>query len=359
MNLFQEKIYNSILEDILKGRLPLGSKLPTETALSKTHCTNRMNAHFAIKKLEEHGILWRNKRQGTFVGKIPNTLRIGELKCVNTRRVCILNTCNNAIHWNERIVSAFNKGIEGANIEPIYRDGTELTTYDELLSYIKRIATEGYNAILVVSETFTDSIIKDHPELLFKFHNNVFIFNRGTSVFSDWPFNVVSLNMFGEGVLAAEYLIEKGYEKVVYFAPNMKLYWAKERCRGLEFGLIRETDGKVSLLKMGYDYHNPDFDIRGLVSGQKTALVASNDRGAAKLLEYSKEKGLKAGKDFGLMGFDDNSIFRGENITTITPPLEEIGLELATQITNSLDGKNTNKIISISISSKVTPRETC
>ncbi len=363
MNTYQKDIYNHILEDIVSGKLAVGSKLPTETALSKLHSTNRMNAHYALKKLEERGILWRNKRHGTYVGKVPNIVTLGELKCVNAKRVCIINNnleCNNSLHWNYRIVRCFEQGLDKYDVEIVHRDTSRVDSYDSLHKCIQEVASEGYNALLIVSDYLTDKILSEHPELLFKFHNNVFMYNRGTSLLNEWPYSTVSVNLFNEGVMAAEYLIGKGYENIVYVYKDKDRFWTKERYRGLEYGLMRGSEGKIKPVKLIFDeYEKDEFKFEEIIKLDNVAAVGANDKLGVGVMEFMAEKGYKAGSAYGLMGFDDDPRYRGYNLTTISPPLEAIGEELARQIVNCLDNKGSDKTMQMKIDSKLVCRETC
>jgi DNA-binding LacI/PurR family transcriptional regulator len=360
MNIYQEKIYNHLLKSITEGKLPRNKRIPTEIELSNMFGTNRMNAHFAVKELERFGVLRRNKGQGTFVNKIPSPVTTGELKSVNTRRVCVLN--HNAptiskIHWNERVVKTFENKMCENNIETIFEDISRLTTKDEFSEAIKNITAKGYNSLVLVNDDFSDNIIQAYPETVFKFHNNVFIFDRGRSMLHEWPYNVVTVNLFREGVMVAEYLLKQGYENIIYSKSERDYYWVNERARGLQFGLLRESEGKIRADILDIR----DETLLDIIenSSKKYAVVAKNDEAAAIISEYALKRGLKAGKDFGLIGFDDNINFRDFNLTTVSPPLEKIGEKLAELVVNSFNGKANDEIATIRIDSELIIGKTC
>lgn len=360
MNIHQEKIYNHLLNDIVSGKLPRNKRIPTENELCKIFKTNRMNAHIAVKQLERFGILRRNKGQGTFVSRIPSPVMTGELKSINTRRVCILNhnpVSINNIHWNERVIRPLENKICENNIETTFEDISRLTTKDEFCEAIKNIAERGYNSLVLVNDNFSDNIIQEYPEIVFKFHNNVFIFDRGSSMLHDWPYNVVTVNLFREGVMVAEYLLKQGYENIIYSKNARDYYWINERARGLQFGLQRESDGKICADIL--DIRNETLLDIIENSGKKYALVAKNDESAAVILEHALKRGLKPGKDFGLIGFDDNMLFRDLKLTTVSPPLERIGEKLAELVVNSFNGKENDEIATIRIDSKLIIGDTC
>lgn len=360
MNIYQEKIYNHLLKSIIEGKLPRNKRIPTEIELSNMFGTNRMNAHFAVKELERFGVLRRNKGQGTFVNKIPSPVMTGELKSINTRRVCILNhnpVSINKIHWNERVIKPLKNKICENNIETTFEDISRLTTKDEFCEAIKNIAARGYNSLILVNDNFSDNIIQEYPETVFNFHNNVFVFDRGSSMLHDWPYNVVTVNLFREGVMVAEYLLKQGYENIIYSKTSRDYYWINERARGLQFGLLRESEGRIRADIL--DIRNETLlDIIGS-SSKKYAVVAKNDETAAVIFEQALKRGLKPGKDFGLIGFDDNMIFRDLKLTTVSPPLERIGEKLAELVVSSFNGKENDEIATIRIDSELVIRKTC
>jgi DNA-binding LacI/PurR family transcriptional regulator len=363
MNVYQKQIYNHLLERIATGELACNERIPTENELGKMFDTNRMNAHLAVKELERFGVLRRNKGQGTFIHKIPTPVIMGELKSANTRRVCVLNHNNlqiNKIHWNERIINAFEGKIQKNKIEMVFKDISHLNSLEEFNDIIKSIAEEGYNSLIIISDYFIDSIILEHPEVLFQFHNNVFIFDRGTNAWHDWPYNVVSVNLFREGVIAAEYLLRSGYKKIIYAKLTKKYYWQEERERGLQFGLLRGSGGKLKADILATPVMQECRVLDKIKkSNKKCAIVGRNDETASYIFKEAIKRNLEPGKDFGLLGFDDNVRFRELNLTTISPPLGKIGSKLAELVIENLDGKKDGEISTVRIDSELIVRKTC
>ena len=69
------------------------------------------------------------------------------------------------------------------------------------------------------------------------------------------------------------------------------------------------------------------------------AVVAANDEIAAGICDAAALKKIIPGTDFGLIGFDDNSKYRKYNLTSISPPLEKIGVKLAELVIDNLDNR--------------------
>ena len=310
MNTYQDKIYKYLLNEIMRGKLSIQDRIPTESELGKMFNTGRMNAHRAIKQLERYNILWRNKGQGTFVNKIPSPVTTGELKSVNTRRICVLvhtQANKSHIHWNERIIKSFETTVQKNKAEIVFKNISDLNTLDALRAYIKCITEEGYNSLVIVSDYFIDNILTEHPEIFFQFHNNVFIFDRGTAEWHSWPYHIVSVDLFREGVLAAEYLLQN-YDRIIYCKKAYGLHWAEERERGIKFGLMRLTEGKVEPEVFNLKETSESSVIDLIISSkEKCAVIGANDEIASEIFKVAQKAGLEPGVDFGLLGFDDNS----------------------------------------------------
>jgi DNA-binding LacI/PurR family transcriptional regulator len=365
MNASQEKIYNYLLDNIADGKFGEDARIPTESELSKSFGTNRMNAHFAIKELERFGVLRRNKKQGTFVSRVPRPYSLGELKSVTTRRVCVLNHCNpnfQHIHWNDRIMSALENVLEAESIEMVYRDISGLNGLEEYRHLLEELVCEGCNALLIVADNDLESVIEQHPEIFFEFHNNVFIFDRGISNWLDWPYNVVSVNVFGDSVMVADYLLSKGLSNISFCrVSGFESFWLRERQRGLEFGFKRGSGGKAKLNVLEFAEGDESFikTIKQKAKPEPAVLIAPNDEIAAVIIDIAASHSLTAGKDFLLISFDDNLKYREYNLTTVSPALEKIGRRLGEMIQKNINNEKSGETVCIKIDSELIIRETC
>lgn len=63
------EIANSLLADIRGGRYPVGTRIPTEHAISQTFSVSRNTARHAVQELERLGLITRQRGAGTVVVK--------------------------------------------------------------------------------------------------------------------------------------------------------------------------------------------------------------------------------------------------------------------------------------------------
>ena len=103
MNELQKKIFSGLLHEIMTGKYRVGDTLPTELEIGKMLQVTRHNSHYAVKALENAGIVMRNKKRGTTVTRIPSKFELNSLKRFTAKKVCILNHSHEDyrhIHWN-------------------------------------------------------------------------------------------------------------------------------------------------------------------------------------------------------------------------------------------------------------------
>ena len=65
------EVYGKIKNDILVGKYPPGSILPTEAELSETFFVSRITIQKAMQILKKDGYISRTPGRGTFVEQIP------------------------------------------------------------------------------------------------------------------------------------------------------------------------------------------------------------------------------------------------------------------------------------------------
>src|ERR1700736_1095391 len=74
-HLLYERLYNFVLDDIRKGSLRSGDRVPSEKELARKHGVSRITSMRALQNLERAGVVERIRGKGTFVardlGRLP------------------------------------------------------------------------------------------------------------------------------------------------------------------------------------------------------------------------------------------------------------------------------------------------
>jgi DNA-binding LacI/PurR family transcriptional regulator len=68
-HLLYERLYNQVLEDIRKGDLRSGDRVPSEKELAQAHGVSRITSMRALQNLERAGLVERIRGKGTFVAR--------------------------------------------------------------------------------------------------------------------------------------------------------------------------------------------------------------------------------------------------------------------------------------------------
>lgn len=359
MNSIQKKIYNHLINDISQGRLVVNDRIDTELELSRKFGTNRMNAHYVIKHLEDEGVVRRNKKQGTFVSRDVSPYELARLKSRTEKKLCILNLAPQGEwgqNWQDKMLEGLKENIGALDLEIVFTTFTDKEDAGELEECLRRMIDEGVTALAVVSNLENEFIL-NNAGLLYQYFENIYVLERGHFSWQDWPFCTITVNMFGEGCRAGEYAIEKGYKNIVFCNSGCKKYWAEERLRGLFLGLRRASDGKLQpLVCNGNNYLT---QILKLMKGrEKCCLVAVEDRIAAEIINFLSSKGLSR-NEYGIISFNDDPHFKEYNLTTFRPPTRRQGKQLAKLLENDMKSTDENATIYIKMDSELIERGSC
>ena len=361
MNSHQIQIYEHIIGMISDDRLGPGTKLPTEVELGNMFKTNRLNAHYAMKSLESAGIVARNKKGGSTIKVKPSKYTLGQLRSVTANRVCVLNQYHaeiSNIHWNERLIVPLEKRLRDNDLELDYRNIHEISDPAVYKQILTEQISAGCKAIVLIAPGDGKGIAFERPEMLSEFHDNVFIFDPGQSVWQGFPYNTVSLNLFGEGVMAAERLIvHHGLKRIaVLRMSGPQKTWFEQRLKGIACSMKR-------LLGEGHEPELVDVDtptgdmLKSFANAASLGIIAANDEMGAGLVDVARETSVAIGGDgLKLVSFDDNTLYLDRSLTTVAPALDRIGERLAEMIVNGIKGNGQDEVACIKINSKLIVR---
>lgn len=179
------------------------------------------------------------------------------------------------------------------------------------------------------------------------------------------------------GYTAASHLLQNGRRKLLFFAP-FAASWAEERIQGAREAVQRDgTDARLEiypavplLSPLFRDSDRPleypqartryrelstalarDLFQKGL---EADGVIAADDYLAMTFLDIAGEAGKTVGKDFGLVGFDNNPEARLRGLTSVQPPLETLGREAARLILQMLRQEPTS--LQVRLRSHLIPR---
>jgi len=170
------------------------------------------------------------------------------------------------------------------------------------------------------------------------------------------PFCIVGARFDGEGFcevdadyrqgarLAVRHLFGQGYRRIAFVNGDPEFSNTADRRKGVLEELARlglEIDGRLHLSgnysrTSGYKAGRRLCRMRGRFD----AVFAGNDRMAIGVMQSLRERGMEAGRDYGLAGCDDEDAARwcDPPLTTVRVPFFEMGRRAALRLIDMLDG---------------------
>lgn len=360
MNELQKQIFSGLIDEIMMGKYRVGDTLPTEQEIGKMLQVTRHNSHYAVKALEDAGIVMRNKKRGTVVTRIPSKFELNSLKRFTAEKVCILNHMHGDyrhIHWNERISVPLEKELNHAGIQMEIRNVGDIRKTDDYMELLEEITDQGVSAIVIIPGSGGTDFFQESAEMFFRYHENIFIFDRGSLNCDQSILNTVGINDFADGVTAVETALKNGPVSRIIFCMNQisECNWQKERLRGVRLGAGRMSRGAVFVETYVHGVHG-DFPLNA--SSPQTVLIACHDEAAVQFIDEGRQRNLHPGKDYKIIGFGNDSRFLEYELTTLSPNLELIAKHLAKQILDSIANREPETLHSCRIRSKLIRRKT-
>lgn len=360
-------VYDFVLDHIVESRVAENDPLPKASDLAARFGVSRVNANLAMKELERQGIVRRRRRVGTVVNHVPSQSLVMHLKGKRSRRVHVMAGLERVpLHWSEATLSELDTLLaeEGFSVKHVLIPNP--LDAQSLEATLAKIAQEGSAGLLMVLPTEVNAFCLAHRDMLCRYHRNLYLFDPGATAPEVWPFNVVSLDPFSEGIVAAEYLYQSGYQQIAFWIDRGNpSYWASQRLAGFEMALRRASADRCRAQVIDASVY--DANPRSLLQWlndlpkqkQPTAVAALNDEHAARLLDLAAAQGLSAPEHFGVVGFDNNPRFRAHNLTTVAPPVQKVADTLSRLLSGRLLASNDFGSVVLRLPSQIVERGTC
>lgn len=139
----------------------------------------------------------------------------------------------------------------------------------------------------------------------------------------------VGINQRQAMMQAAEKVMEKGYNKLIFVCPPINdqsernVYVHRERLAGFREAVEKLPDVETVYL-LNWDYLKQVKEA--LNTSEKPAFICAADEFALDIMKYLKKEGKKAGTDYGITGFDNIDVldYVVPRLTTISNSVGEV-----------------------------------
>ncbi|WP_214102651.1 LacI family DNA-binding transcriptional regulator [Acrocarpospora catenulata] len=174
-------------------------------------------------------------------------------------------------------------------------------------------------------------------------------------------FDSVRVDNVAGGRLAADHLVERGYETFGFVGEAQRSHRYRSPSENRLQGFRERLDELGKLLHPQnitlINLHGEDPPQLPRLLRPPAALFAHSDTVAARVLREIRSRGIRVPQDLGLMGFDDSELATGLDLTSIRQPLHESG-KLAVELLLDRLRDRDAPAREISLSLRLTPRLT-
>ncbi len=316
-------------EQIRRGELTPGAKLPSENELARQFRLSRHTVRQALSDLENEGLIQREQGRGTFCGRIPKPAG---------QNIAVLTT-----YISDYIFPAIIRGIEEVFSEAGYNLLLANTNNNRLKEgqCLTNLLEQNIAALIV--EPTKSALENTNLELYRELTARGIPYLMLHAFYPDLDPAYIVMDDEQGGYLAANYLLQLGHRQIAGLFKTDDQQGVK-RQRGFltalsEYG-VTPHPGFVGNYQTEQIRSYPYQFVRGLLGKEDhpTAVVCYNDQIALEVLEAVRNEGLKVPDDISLVGYDDSSLATATEVklTTIKHPKAEMGRQAARLIIDRL-----------------------
>jgi DNA-binding LacI/PurR family transcriptional regulator len=324
------EISSHLQTEIVAGRYGEGARLPSELQLVKQFSVSRPTVARALRDLEDQGLIERRAGSGTYVrsGQQPSTsARILGLLVPGLATTEIFQIICGEIASLAR-VQEYGL-LWGGSTNPREDSDASLGHAEALCQqFIERklsgvffapceLTPDQEEANREIAERFREAgipvVLLDRDFAPFPYRSN---------------FDLVGLDNFAAGYLAADHLIKLGCHRLAFAARPLSAATVDARITGVREALTRHRlEIPPNWVHIG-DPQDTKF-VRSLMAGRSwDAIICANDFTAAHLMRSIEQNSFRVPRDVRIVGFDDAkyATLVGVPLTTIQQPCREIAI---------------------------------
>jgi DNA-binding LacI/PurR family transcriptional regulator len=359
------KIVEVYREQILAGKLPTGTRLPTEFELAEEFNLSRGTVRQALNLLVEEGLLERVQGRGTFVSQtalvqiapppepvVSAEQRIGLILILNQR----------SDQLNMDILIGVEQAVKSRNYQLSFAYTEE--NEQQLAVNIERLRADKAAGIII----FPISNVT-HDNLLSQLQTDRMPIVLVDRYLADLDTDYVVANNRASAFRATEHLLFLGHVRVgfAYAYPDAILTSSvRDRLEGYKQALAEyEVPFDESLVLVETQDSNPDsarvYEKFLLQKNRPQAIFAVNDWEALKVIQAAQRCGLRVPEDLAVVGFDDLPFAEHLNpsLTTLTQHRVDMGVQAANLLINRIEGLLTGPTRHIELPTRLIVRESC
>lgn len=348
-----QQVAKHLKEQILSGKLPPMTRLPTERELSAELRVNRETLSKALSKLSYEGLIVRQRSKGTFV--TDTAVRTG------TQRKSI----GLILPWGDassletdtyiaQVFAAFRMNL------PSYCD-LNMQVYNDKQGYDGLQRNYNYDGMLIIAPR------RESKDKLLDFKKSGVPFVVVDAGFEGDDFNCVRGDNMDCTVSAIDYLVSLGHKRIAYISGKLNYINAIERLKGFQAGIRRHgleyRKEHISTPLPTEEFH--DIGRRAaaeFLTARKapTAIITYNLDILLDAIKVLKSRNIRIPEDMSIIAFGDPQIaaYNDPPITVIKRPLKEMCAKALEILMKQVSGSST-KPVQVTVKRELVVAKSC
>jgi len=360
-----------LVRQVRAGLYVPGEALPPRRALAESFGVTINTIGKAIDELIKQGLVNATERHGTFVARDIGVSAPAQAPSQVTPATHLVHVAGmvamlvsmeadhtaaqrmqaslNEDRWANAVLRGLESGLADAGVQSrLYRVWPG-GPYPDFAAALTAAERDGAGRLAVINAYNLPWIVEPMLRLVDPRRMPV-ICVAGVAIEANFP--QVCYDQRQAGYLAARHAAEAGYERIV-FAKLAEAEWISLRSAGAqraiaqmarrgtafaEFMLPAGAVGNATdIQKLSFpalqvlvtDWFDAACSSGGLRCDSSSAVILPSDRMAAALLAVLRERGIRPGLDLGVIGFDDGVGACEIGLSSVRPPLEQMGVYAA------------------------------
>ena len=303
-----QQIVNSIIEDIEKGNLRVGDKIPSINEISEEHYLSRDTVEKAYNQLKEKKIILSVKGKGYYVSKAllsSHTNVLFLLNKLSSYKLRIYNAFVNSMGTNTQVdLNVYH--CDPAILLNILEENMGAYDYYVIMPHFKDKDLMHHNSVKEVVE-----ILKKIPEDKLVIMDNYLpeMDDSVASIYQDFKNDIYEALEEGHTRL-------RNYDKLILVYPRQVLYpYPLEILEGFQ-EFCKDFNFDYEVLETIY----PDMDLQA-----KDAFITIEEMDLVSLVKQIRDQGFSLGKDIGVISYNDTPLKDLLDITVVSTDFKAMG----------------------------------
>jgi GntR family transcriptional regulator of arabinose operon len=336
-------VKDKIMEWITHGEVKPGEKISSESELVKMFGVSRHTIRQAIGDLVHEGWLYREQGAGTFCShkQEHDKSQTPQLLTSGGKNIGVITT-----YISDYIFPSIIRGIESYLTESGYTLTLASTDNDveKERQCLQNMLDRNIDGLII--EPTKSSSNNPNINYYLELEKNSIPYLMINQYYPQLIPPHIIVNDKKGGYLATDHLIKLGHEKIVGIFKTDDLQGAY-RMQGF-IQAFRENNITLSP-EMIISFSTEDSDailqenVRNILSSSQTmptGIICYNDQVALSILNLLREMEVRVPEDISIVGFDDSYLAEATNLTSVSHPKLEMGVEAAKWIVSAVENRS-------------------